>query len=428
MEKVKVILSSINSIIEKLVIINKDYGKLLKEDVLKIIEKKNIFIEINTKDIFSKSNKFIHIDDFNNTEKFYNILYDLFLYKMHIFAEKDSILFKTFNQLYYYRKYIKYISIFLEKNPQALNDDIIKEKLYEIIHSLKSDDDLYKKDFYFFISIYHIHNHYRVNDILIPSYEKLLANKYKELTKIKNSLKFISQNKIDLINDIIALIKCKNSKESELVNILSKIQKEIEDKDIIYNKIEAFEKVNWEETFTESEKILIDFLKSNSLNNNDIINLNKDLKLYTDLKEEFEYYYIDGMKKFISLNNEDKYIIINSYDDYSKKFYKNNIEYITNKNSYIEGMKNENNLKDIIREIIETNDFYDLIKNILISDKVKNYFKNPIQYQINQLSNEIEKYYEKDIEKKYWNEIKNTIESENKEIIISNFVDIIKYF
>ena len=108
-----------------------------------------------------------------------------------------------------------------------------------------------------------------INDNLIPVNEKIV-NKNVEIINLKNILKLISNNKMNLINEIIELIRCRNSK-SELINLLLNIIDEIIKNEVNYDKINEFEKANWEETFTKSEKIFLDYLKNN-LNNNDIIN------------------------------------------------------------------------------------------------------------------------------------------------------------
>ena len=64
---------------------------------------------------------------------------------------------------------------FVKKYPETLSNDIIKEKLFEIVHSLESDDKLYREDFYFYISMCHIRYLFKNNDISIPEYKKFNA-------------------------------------------------------------------------------------------------------------------------------------------------------------------------------------------------------------------------------------------------------------
>ena len=52
-----------------------------------------------------------------------------------------------------------------------LEDDLLKEKFYETIDSLDSSNKLYIQDFYFYISMCHIHFHYQKEDISIPEIE-----------------------------------------------------------------------------------------------------------------------------------------------------------------------------------------------------------------------------------------------------------------
>ena len=45
------------------------------------------------------------------------------------------------------------MSHFIDKYQETLNDDIIKEKIFEIVHSLRNSEKIYIQDFYFYISM-----------------------------------------------------------------------------------------------------------------------------------------------------------------------------------------------------------------------------------------------------------------------------------
>ena len=112
------------------------------------------------------------------------------------------------------------------------------------------------------------------------------------------------------------------------------------------------------------------------------------------------------MESFLSLSKEDKYIFINSYN-YDKKIYIQSSDYKSMKESYDEGMKNQIHLKENIEKIITSEEFFNIIKDILVSGKVVEYINNPIQYiDENKI---IKTYNEKDGEKKILKQIKDEI-------------------
>ena len=438
-EKVKTILESIELLIKEsgLYPINNQYGSLLKESVVKIIKEKKLLENKNIDNIikYQEDNKFINLENYKNHEKYYEILYDFFLYQMDKFTKNEIILFRSFNQMYYYKIYLKYITIFLEKYPETLYDDMIKEKLYEIIHSLGAEDKFYKQDFYFLISIYHIHYYYKVNDNLFPDYEQF-KNEDFENYNLSNVFMQIKLEKVNMIQDLITILKIKNS-QSEIIKILKKLIIDINKETFIINENENFDDINWTKIITNQEKEFIKYIKEK--NNyeyiNDIIFLSDNSRDTKELKEKFDYYYLNEMEQFLSLEKEDKYLLINSFKR-GVQFYKQNIDYISLKNSYIEGCKIENNLENTIKEIIESKDFYETLNDILTSDKVKNYFKEPIQYFKNTNSNDVLLYSEKQSERKKWINLQKTksFKSNNKninnhkDIKISNFADNIKEF
>ncbi len=53
--------------------------------------------------------------------------------------------------------------------------------MFKIVNCLNSDDELYYQDFYFYISMYHIHNHYK-KDILIPEFEVYNDKLFEKIT------------------------------------------------------------------------------------------------------------------------------------------------------------------------------------------------------------------------------------------------------
>ena len=156
-EKVFKILNVINEMmgIMKVDIISRGYK--IDQEKLKTIKIENKIIFDKSKDIdkiLAKTQKSIKIEEFNDIEKYYSILYDdYFLPKIFTLQVNKANLFRTFNEAYYYKKFIKYISNFLAKYPIYLSDDIIKEKIFEVINCLDSNDKLYAYDFYFYLSI-----------------------------------------------------------------------------------------------------------------------------------------------------------------------------------------------------------------------------------------------------------------------------------
>ena len=115
----------------------------------------------------------------------------------------------------------------------------------------------------------------------------------------------------------------------------------------------------------------------------------------------------------LSLNKEYKYLIFHSYQEsmnISKReaFYQHALNYIEQIKSYEEGI--EKDLKEEIKEIIESEDFFSLIRGIYNSDIIKEYCKNPVQYLKELNSQKIESYSEKDISS-----------SKKKDRIVSNF-------
>ena len=92
-----------------------------------------------------------------------------------------------------------------------------------------------------------------------------------------------------------------------------------------------------------------------------------------------QFYYLDEMKSFLSLNEEDKHLIVNSYnmkEELSLKI----MNYIDMKKSYDEGIKKENILNETIKNIIEDEQFFNNLRDIFTLEKVANYCKNPLKY------------------------------------------------
>ena len=172
-DRMKRILQTIEKLIKSTFIKN-NRAYLTSEKIEEIIQKQNLFQNIDLEKISSFNKSYIKIDEFNNTKKYYEIIYVFFLNKIHKLKNKNAdliVLFNTFNQVYYYKKYIKYVTQLITKYPKLLEDDLLKEKFYEIVHSLESSDKLYIQDFYFYISMYNIHHYYKKYDISIPELE-----------------------------------------------------------------------------------------------------------------------------------------------------------------------------------------------------------------------------------------------------------------
>ena len=423
LEKVIKILNIINILLEKTYTDNKRICVLSKNSITEIKNKQKLYDDKDIEKISSINKKYISIEDFDDYNIFYNKLYEFFLNKIYNFTTKKNnnnliTLFHTFNQAYYYKQLIKYISEFLNKYPESLKDDVIKEKLFEIIHSLESDDKLYLQDFYFYLSMRHIDYYYQHLDISLPQFEKLKGAD-DEIFNTEKTLEQIKAEKVLTIKDFIGYLKAFNPKNN-IINELLNVKNKIEENIVFKNK--NLDNIIWDKIITEEEKNLIKFLNENQLNN-DVKELNEYLKNELELNEKFEFYFKNMMGSFLSLSKEDKYIIINSYNQ-KIEFYNQCLKFISTKNSYIEGIKNANNLKNNIKEIIEDKDFYYLIKDLLGSGKIVDYCKNPIQYVKDK--NEIKTYYEKEEE---LSGLKGNKAEKNKkrDIKISTFNDKIEY-
>ena len=382
-EKAKSIIKLIKLIVDKSLISIKYYGRLTKKDLLKIKEEQKFLENINYKKI---TKRFIKYEEYNNNEVYYNILCCLLLNKIEYLCNEKSdyiILFKNYNETYYYQKYITYISSIFEKYSDIIKNDIIKEKMFEIVNCLYSDDELYFQDFYFYISLYHIHYHYQIDNNLIPKF-KTFGDKFVEKINYMNSNEILKKLLLD-INDIISIR--------------------------IKNIVNDFENMNWDNIYDDTEIKFINYLNNNP-NNIDVQIFKTYLESDLKLKEKFDFYYTNKMQSFLSLSDEEKYIIINSYDEDKISFHIQCSEFYNLKKSYDEGMMRENILKDELKEIIISKEFFELINKILNSSKVKNYCKYPIQYK--KENNILYTYNERDEEMKKFN-------NKNNDKIISKF-------
>ena len=397
MEKLRIIFKTINLLLERSLFMHRHIGMLSVEKIKEIVMEQKLFEKIDMERISKLNKKYIYNEEFENNEKFYTILYDMFLNKIYKFInDKHDLmsLFKTFNQAYFYKKYIIYTSEFIEKYPETLCDDIIKTKLFEIVHSLGADDKLYYQDFYFYISMYNIHYNYQKKDISIPEINKFNRTLF-EISNAEFILNKIREGKISILDLLIESIEIKNSK-NKLIDMILEAHKEII-KIINYfiSNDEDLENVCWNEIAKSGEKNLINYLQENK-SDKDVVELNKILEADVDLKEKFQFYFINNMKSFISLSEEDKYVIVNSFEQ-DLSFYELFLKYNSLKISYDEGMKKENNIKNVMKEIIEDEEFYKNIKAIFTSEKIADYCKNPIQY----IKNNIVIYFEGEEEMKY---------------------------
>ena len=270
-----------------------------------------------------------------------------------------------------------------------LEDDLLKEKFYEIVHSLESSDKLYIQDFYFYISMYNMHDYYKKYDISIPELE-MFDDINIDNSNIESNLDEIKSEKKATIRDLISYIKCVNSK-SKVIEILSSIFDEIENSNLFKNK--DFENIIRDGVITEKEKKFIDYLKNNKTDADLIKFDNIFLKCEKELKDKIQFYYKEGVNDFLLLSKENKYIILNSYD-FNTKFHVKTKNYRALKSSYDEGMKKENCLKEKVKKIIEDKEFFYFIKDILNSGKIVDYCRNPIHY-IKDENNKIKIYNEK---------------------------------
>ena len=103
--------------IEKSELYEGKIGDLLIQDLKEIIKDQKLFENIDIKRISLLNKNYITIEEFKTSEIFYDILYKMFLNKIDKFIkenEKRITLFETFNQAYFYKKFIKYMSQFID--------------------------------------------------------------------------------------------------------------------------------------------------------------------------------------------------------------------------------------------------------------------------------------------------------------------------
>ncbi len=380
-DKVKKILQTIHIMIEKLWFSEDEKGMILIQVMEDIIKEQKLFENVDMKRISSLEKNYITFNEFKTANSYYDILYEKFLNKIYkIIQNKEKniariALFQTFNQAYFYRKFLKYMSQFLEKHQEKINDDIIKEKLFEIVHSLQSSEKMFLEDFYFYISILTIHHYYPINDISFPEFEKI-NDSYFNNRKMTSFLNHLKDDKLSIIYNINYDLKFINSKNI-LTEFLSTIENEIEENNIFKNVV--YGNFDWNQIITKTEKQLFIYLKENK-SDMDLIKLYEHLNNNTDEKKIFQFYFLDEMKSFLSLSEEDKYLIVNSFN-IKEKLSLQIMNYIKLKNSYDEGMKKENILKETIQNIIEDENFFNDLRDIFTSEKVVDYCKNPFQYK-----------------------------------------------
>ena len=142
------------------------------------------------------------------------------------------------------------MSQFIDKYQETLNDDIIKEKIFEIVHSLQSSEKIYLQDFYFYISMFTIHYYYPKNDVSFPEFEKFKDTNFVN-EKMGTFLTKLKKEKLSIIHKAIYYLNCINSK-SNLIKLFSTTAKEIEDNNVFKNK--NYDNFNWNEIITEQEK------------------------------------------------------------------------------------------------------------------------------------------------------------------------------
>ena len=355
-----------------------------------IIQKQNLFNNINIDEIISKNYK-IYLDDFNDTKKYYDILFDIFLKKIKDFRAQDVILFRRFNQAFFYCKFIKYMIKLVDNQPKCIDDDIIKNKMYEIIKTLNSDDKLYSQDFYFMISLLHLDELYKnEEENLIPNFVSFKHNLYDYRLIIEQILiekRIIIQNMSIIIqqgtNKILYDYFLKMLNENLNNNFIDELTYQfnnIDNQDFSPNFL------------TKSEIELKQFLIDNKLVDefNEILN-----KCDKNLLNKYNFYYSEQINQFLNLDKEHIYVIIHSLTNLKPLNYCEYImKYISYLNSYIEGLKSGVELQNKIKHILEDKSFYNLIRDIYNSKKMKEYFSNPIQYILYE-NKGIIKYYEK---------------------------------
>ena len=287
-EKVKAILQTINMLLEKLRLSEDENITILIQDIEDIIKEQKLFENIDMASISSFEKNYITIKEFKKSEIFYDILYEMFLNKINEFIlkkEKKIIeieLFKTFNQAYFYKKFIKYMSLFLDKNKESINDDIIKEKIFEIVHSLQSSEKIYLQDFYFYISMFTVHYYYPKNNFSFPEFDKIKDTSFND-KKMSSFLSQLKEEKLSVIFNIDFNLKNINSK-NKLIEILSTIKKEIKENNIFNNDI--YDNFDWNEIITKTEKELFKYLKEND-SDNDLIQLNEHLNKDNNKRKVF---------------------------------------------------------------------------------------------------------------------------------------------
>ena len=355
-----------------------------------IIQKENLFHNINIDDIISKNYK-IYLDDFNDTKKYYDILFDIFLKKINDFRDQDVILFKRFNQAFFYCKFIKYLIKLVDNQPKCIDDDIIKNKMYEIIKTLNSDDKLYSQDFYFMVSLLHLNELYKKEEEnLIPNFTSFKNNLY----GYKYIIEQIFIEKRIILQNMSIIIQQGTNKilYDYFFNMLNEnLNNNFIDE--LTNQFNNIDNQDFSPNFlTKSEIELKQFLIDNKL----VDELNEILKKCDkNLLNKYNFYYSEQINQFLNLDKEHIYVIINSLTNLKNlNFCEFIMKYTSNLNSYIEGLKSGVELKNKIKHILEDKSFYNLIRDIYNSKKMKDYFLNPIQYILYD-NKGITKYYEK---------------------------------
>ena len=244
----------------------------------------------------------------------------------------------------------------------------------------------------------HIKKSYKENVISISEFEPLYFENCLHISRIFCEIFWEKVDAVLCLNNLVQ----ENHPKSQLMKYIKNVEDEIKDYPEAIKNLEAHNQVISStnfclEIFTESEKNLMKYIQGNE-SDEAVAKLLNDLKGIPDVIDKFEFYYMGKKDTFLSLNKEYKYLIFHSYQEsmsISKReaFYQHALNYIEQIKSYQEGI--EKDLKEEIKEIIESEDFFSLIRCIYNSDIIKEYCKNPVQYLKELNSQKVESYFEK---------------------------------
>lgn len=127
-----------------------------------------------------------------------------------------------------------------------------------------------------------------------------------------------------------------------MIKQLEIIKDEIENNSVFKDK--GLDTINWNEINSITERQFIENLGKNK-EDKDIIELEQHPRNEYESNQKSQFYFTKRIEDFLSLSNEDKYIIVNSYNNsynYKITFYNLSSNYNSLKQSYDKGIKKDN--------------------------------------------------------------------------------------